>query len=697
MPPHPSSVEALSARDLAILTRQRDIWRSRPEFTLDDPLVGLESAQVISGSGAPSTSRRLNVAEFGKSLSAAVRVGYGGHCIGVAHRGKLLYSWNDGFARQYRLRWSAGVQMHIASMTKLVTAVAMLHCLDSFGLTANSEIGPFLPEFWQVPQEVRAVTFAQLFTHTSRLPLRVEGFSGNLNTFEGLQRMTEAGLEPSNPATSDYAYSNSAYALMRVLISTVGRAISVADKSSFVEWDSRTRLTYENYVRRFLLEPANLQGPRLDSTTTSALVYPHPYAPYEEGHDQGAFQDGAGGVGWYFSVREYLAFLGALESGAIISRRLLNQLKESQFGARITQYGDHTLHQHGGAWSSAGTSAQCFFIMAPNDLQIVVMANSETPHGDSRDYPRFQQLTPLTLNAYAGNLTANAPHEPNQVVSLISVRSNRALTIENGRDQPAVPVVQQPPAGSLSQQFRLVPNGTSSVSIASAHSGLAIEPTHGAADNGRLVTQYPWSGRYPQRFRVNQAPDGTVRFAIRRSSDEYLALTPQNASQQSGAPVRVETTPSQADVVATPAHRWWVATTIRSASRNVVFDVSGGLGSADPRIIAFAPHDGANQLFSIQQVSDQWVKIVALDGRVFDVSGASQASGAPVILYDWHGGHNQQFAMTKNSQGQVNFRARHSGFFLHMQSTSGGPIIQSHPLTSTQYNWLLHPLHLQPK
>lgn len=67
--------------------------------------------------------------------------------------------------------WTADAQMHVASVSKLVTAMAMTKLLYSRNISADARIWPWLPKYWQQGPGVERLTFRHLLTHRSGLVL----------------------------------------------------------------------------------------------------------------------------------------------------------------------------------------------------------------------------------------------------------------------------------------------------------------------------------------------------------------------------------------------------------------------------------------------------------------------------------------------------------------------------------------------
>ena len=67
--------------------------------------------------------------------------------------------------------WASHIPMHVASVSKLITAMAMTKLLFSRNISPDAHISPWLPKYWHKGPGVDRITFRQLLTHNSGLVL----------------------------------------------------------------------------------------------------------------------------------------------------------------------------------------------------------------------------------------------------------------------------------------------------------------------------------------------------------------------------------------------------------------------------------------------------------------------------------------------------------------------------------------------
>ncbi|MEL7129927.1 MAG: serine hydrolase domain-containing protein [Pseudomonadota bacterium] len=101
----------------------------------------------------------------------------------------------------------------IGSITKTVTAVAILHLIEDQGLTLETTLTELLPD---VPQDKAQITLHQLLTHTSGIVESTGDDGEALSRSEFLERVFEAPLDAS-PGMF-YSYSNAGYSVLAAII-----------------------------------------------------------------------------------------------------------------------------------------------------------------------------------------------------------------------------------------------------------------------------------------------------------------------------------------------------------------------------------------------------------------------------------------------------------------------------------------------
>jgi CubicO group peptidase (beta-lactamase class C family) len=306
--------------------------------------------------------------------------------------------------------WSTDVRMHIASCSKMITAMALTKIIgETHGkrkVTPDDQILPYLPDYWNPGSSTSLITFADLMTNTSALyPPSGPGTPPN-QTYIPAREAVEAGVIAANIGGapllnySNWDYQNTNWVLGRVLMATVSGAVDVGltgQASSAVTqeqandqiWDARTVEFYERYVRDNIFAPAGITA-TLRRPKVCALAYAWP-ADGQPGWNSGDLTDWAGPAGWHMSVRDLLDVMGTFRRGGrILPEGDARAMLEARFGV---DWGDNLVPQDSLAGAlypkNGGQQAtdadqnpqdeQSGAIYLPLDMECVVFVNSVTP------------------------------------------------------------------------------------------------------------------------------------------------------------------------------------------------------------------------------------------------------------------------------------------------------------------------------
>ena len=269
--------------------------------------------------------------------------------------------------------WTSGVKMHVASVSKLITAMALTKLLRSRGISPDAPMAPWLPVYWHKGPGVDRITFRQLLTHTSGLVVLDEKQPGP-SDFQFMKEQVAIG------AVAKQVYRNLNYGLCRILIGTIDGAIPFKLFGSGLTdafWDITTIRAYARYVQENVFDPVGVtaaftHGPQ------DALAYPFPAA--EPGWNSGDLSTMSGCAAWHLSVDDLLIVMAAFRRrGFIVDPAVAQTMLDRQFGIdvkRDTALG--RIYAKGGFWSKDGgkfvEQSNVFFL--PKGMELVILANS---------------------------------------------------------------------------------------------------------------------------------------------------------------------------------------------------------------------------------------------------------------------------------------------------------------------------------
>jgi hypothetical protein len=351
---------------------------------------------------------RLDVDGFVRALESALTGEVAGYVMRLNEQGRTIRTLESNWAKEPRDAaegWTPDVRMHVASLSKQVTAIAMTKVLDNHGIAYDANIIEYLPQYWTKGPNVDQITFAQLMTHTSGLNY---GVSSSASDFAFMKRRIAAGTTH----LGQYWYQNMNFGLCRILLGTINGTIPVdfslpplfgLTSLEDIVWDLITLSAYQSYVAGQVFAPAGVSGPTLNHQAADALAYDFPVSG--AGWDSGDLTTMAGGAGWHMAVDELLAVMGTFRrGGTILSPFQAQTMLDAGFGIDwmvSTPLGPY--YAKNGLWhDSANQTEQGVLFYLPHDMELVLLVNS--PVGSP---PQF--LYTLVANAYTSNIVSAHP------------------------------------------------------------------------------------------------------------------------------------------------------------------------------------------------------------------------------------------------------------------------------------------------
>jgi CubicO group peptidase (beta-lactamase class C family) len=317
-----------------------------------------------------------------------------GLSIAIVHDQELVYSNGFGFADvERRIDATPSTVYSICSISKLLTAIALMQLRDAGEVNLDEPVSSYLPWFEPGAASPAAglLTLRELLRHSSGLPCEPDHTvwsdpdSLSPSREELVERLSH--LTMSYPTGTEFNYSNLGYTLLGEVVSTV------------------SGLDYADYVQQHILDPIGLESTTLhvpggqlrDDVATGYGRWPRSgdrptVVPRDArvmtpaGGLASTVEDMARFAMWQFRVLE-----GADES--VLSRSTLREMQTEQWsspawglGFTIWRMGDASFYGHQGG--CPGFKSQ--IILNPDDqVAVVVMINAT-------DAPQFT----LAFRAY---------------------------------------------------------------------------------------------------------------------------------------------------------------------------------------------------------------------------------------------------------------------------------------------------------
>jgi CubicO group peptidase (beta-lactamase class C family) len=331
----------------------------------------------------PDAKATFNSDVFAKKFHAAIKDEVTGYAMQLRLNGAPNHSlyWNWALTpANGGIGWHLDRRMHVASVSKLITAIAMLKLLDEKGISLDASIINYLPDYWEKGNKIDQVSFRNLLQHRS-------GFStgGSASDFGTMKAKVSAGVNE----IGKYDYENMNFGLCRILIAVINGDINKNYKSppffNFNDeyWDFFTIRAYANYVQTKVFNPAGVAKAGFVPADFGALAYNFPHGNLD-GWNSGDLSTMSGGVGWRLSVIEVLNVMNhARRKNTILSANRMQFLLDNGLGIdQIIKTPAGKLYNKNGSWERGSKCAnnlsieQCVAVFLPNGYEIVVFVNS---------------------------------------------------------------------------------------------------------------------------------------------------------------------------------------------------------------------------------------------------------------------------------------------------------------------------------
>jgi CubicO group peptidase (beta-lactamase class C family) len=322
----------------------------------------------------------LNVKAFCDQLHATLKDQVNGYVARLNKNGSPICTLQWNWAKRPSdgsLGWNTDRPMHIASVSKLITAIALTKLLDAKGISYDAAIIDYLPTYWQKGQNIDKITFRHLMTHRS-------GFStgGSSSDYAFMKGKVAAGVMN----VGQYDYENMNFGLGRILIAVINGNIAKDAHPQFpfiqnwpdIFWDVVTISAYKKYVEDNVFKPAGVSGPTLDHPGADALAYTFPVSG--NGWNSGDLQSMSGGAAWHMSVNQLLNVMGTFRrKGTIMSNAKAQAMLDAGFGIDVVGMNTPAgkLYNKNGLWRDGSLrTEQSLAYFLPEGMELVVLTNS---------------------------------------------------------------------------------------------------------------------------------------------------------------------------------------------------------------------------------------------------------------------------------------------------------------------------------
>jgi hypothetical protein len=367
----------------------------------------------------------LDVGTFAAALNNALKDVVAGYVAQLRQSGQILFTNAWQYAKRPQdgaERWTPDGQMHVASVSKLMTAMAMVVLMRDNHISPDAQIIDYLPDYWAKGPNIECIAFRNLFNHTS-------GLSANdLVDFEIMKSAIAGGINIDD--LGQYIYQNLNYGLCRALLAVINGTIN---KSAYFDpppilgfppqqwndivWDYVTINAYEAYLQAKIFQPSGVAGATLDHQSACALAYQGP-GDTAPGWNSGSLEESCGYAGWHLSVNQLLNVMGEFRrGGGILAPAAAQAMLDNGFGvdplvgdsalpAALTTPAGNVYCKPGDWHDSSNQDEQSLAYFLPENMELVVLVNSMV---DGQTGPPNNYFRQVVTQAYLDNLTTQPP------------------------------------------------------------------------------------------------------------------------------------------------------------------------------------------------------------------------------------------------------------------------------------------------
>ncbi len=282
----------------------------------------------------------------------------------VAKGNTVLLNKGYGFASyEFEVPNTPKTKFRICSITKMVTAVAIMQLQERGLLQVHDPIHIYLPDY----PRGHEITIHHLLTHTSgisscNLPLEMVVFPATLEQMISFIKDKPLEYDPG----SDYRYSNDGYYILSLII------------------EKASGKSYESFIKENILAPLNIHESIFrdydyEILKNCASGYCLNKANnVVNGHY--VYENFRGSGGLIGTAHDLYKFARGLSAGKLINQTSLQSMVTSYHNKENYGYGchtrrclEHTYIEHGGMLSSGFKSNMSIFI--DDEIYIVILSN----------------------------------------------------------------------------------------------------------------------------------------------------------------------------------------------------------------------------------------------------------------------------------------------------------------------------------
>lgn len=353
-------------------------------FTLVCVVSQVSAQPTASGPGPSRAITQQFLASYADKLEARLKNRSAGYSFTITGgSGNLMVSRAGGDARRApdanARKMSPDDKFNIASVSKTITAAAVMKLLTEKGLSVDRPVHKYLPSSWTLGPNFDTVTFRELLTHRAGIRCDTEV------TYDNLKACVSKGISPALKA--EQKYNNSNYALFRFIIPRLNGYPVTPIKIDESKLSAIYAKLYADYVRQNIFAPIGLSGIDLKPISTNpGLAYQFP-SPVQGGESFGDMTETSASRGWNMSSKQLAIFLhNLLHTEKILPREISRRMRDEQLGLwKMPVVGTLVDYEHGGYYPGKQNKGEMNTMIASfsNGVNVAIIVNSQFGPGMS--------------------------------------------------------------------------------------------------------------------------------------------------------------------------------------------------------------------------------------------------------------------------------------------------------------------------
>ncbi len=329
-----------------------------------------------------STAQAVSLKQMKANIIADLDGNANGYAFRLRHNFKSRGGAGGDAIRPIDVDGGANIPMttdtrsFIASVTKPISAIAILQLLEANNLPITAKIAPWLPANWVKGPNIGQLSFKQLLRHETGFKQIFNGLSDIEkenwgNDWDGLKWIVKNGALQN----ASRSYVNANYALMRVMIPALWKA-SGDNEADFTGITAGNHgLLYVWYVTDHIFEPS---GVAVGASCTSSEWYKPQAMGYnvDNPNNSGSMSETSwancgGHAGLRLSARDLVRIFNKLHNGDLLSPAYRFAMYWFKLGwsnsSNTDTSGRKNKWWHGGAWNLSGNRGYRACVMVYSD------------------------------------------------------------------------------------------------------------------------------------------------------------------------------------------------------------------------------------------------------------------------------------------------------------------------------------------